>query len=269
MRKLSKKLILKYVAVVGLLIFLHYTKIISPIESVFVKVFGPVFSSLYSIGISIQTNINEFNIKKDLIKSEKELTLKISELTEENAKYKTTLEENRVLKEYLDFLTANKYEYKMSNVISRGQGYADENSSESIIIDKGSRDGLYPGLAVVSSQGVIIGKVINVENNISEVFLVNSSKCKLTANILGGSETIGSTEGELGLTIKMNFIPQDEIINVGDMITTSGLEAGIPAGLLIGRVIEVKKESNDLWQTAVIEPVSDPFNLTIVSVILM
>jgi rod shape-determining protein MreC len=66
----------------------------------------------------------------------------------------------------------------------------------------------------------------------------------------------------------MNYIPQLEEINQGDIIITSGLGGDIPRGLVIGRVAQVNKQSNEIWQDVTIEPLSSWHSLTIVSVIL-
>jgi rod shape-determining protein MreC len=68
--------------------------------------------------------------------------------------------------------------------------------------------------------------------------------------------------------MKMSFIPQSAVIKPGDSVVTSGLEEAIPRGLVIGKVLEVKSESNAMWQTAVIEPLISPDDLIIVSVLL-
>ena len=156
----------------------------------------------------------------------------------------------------------------MSNVISRGEAIETSSRGESIIIDKGSRDGVSPGLAIVNGQGIIIGKVAEVKENISQVNLTNNSKCKLAATILNQEKTSGIAEGELGLTIKMKFIPQESEVAVGDIIVTSGLEQAIPRGLVIGKVTQVEKENNDIWQLATIESLVNTQDLVIVSVLI-
>ena len=74
------------------------------------------------------------------------------------------------------------------------------------------------------------------------------------------------TAGDLGLTVKLNFVGQTEKINLGDIITTSGLEKDIPAGLVIGRVSQINNNQNDVWQNINIEPAVNFDNLRIVSV---
>ncbi|MBU0619941.1 rod shape-determining protein MreC, partial [Patescibacteria group bacterium] len=83
----------------------------------------------------------------------------------------------------------------------------------------------------------------------------------------GEDVTMGIIEGEFGLTIKMDFIPQNKRINNEDIVITSGLEKNIPKGLVIGKITRINKNNNEVWQNAIIEPLADLDNLIIVSVL--
>ena len=268
MLRISKKRIIKVIAVVGLLVFLYALGALRPVESLVVKVLNPVSTKLQYLSAKMSVKYRQETSQIDLQKEVEKLKSQVNELIEKNAELKTAEQENEILREQLRFLTKNKYNYVVSNVISRGDMTDISNQSETIIIDKGSADGVLPGLAVVSGQGIIVGKVALTKDRISSVILINNSKCKLAAAVLGQGKTSGITEGEMGLTIKMNFIPQNQVVNPSDLIVTSGLEQSIPRGLVIGRVLEVGKENNDLWQNAVVEPLVDTENLIIVSVLL-
>ena len=98
--------------------------------------------------------------------------------------------------------------------------------------------------------------------------MTTSPGCKLAAAIQNQTKAQGITDGDLGLTIKMNYIPQLEKISLGDTVITSGLGDKIPRGLVIGKVIEVVSESNEVWQGATIEPLVNLNTLTVVTVII-
>lgn len=265
MLKPRTKKIISLIAVIGLLIFLHVTKIIKPVETLIINILNPIFSGFYSISSDLRSTYNDQTDKRDLAEINKEIEKKNNELTVENTRLKVLEEENKVLREHLKFLVKAEYNYIMANIISRG---ILDDSNQSVIINRGSRDGLYSGLAIISSQGIIIGKITEARDNISEICLITSSQCRLAATVLNNDKTSGIAQGDLGLTIKVDFIPQTEEINIDDTIITSGLEQDIPRGLVIGRVTEVNKESNKLWQNAIIEPLVDLDELNIVSVLL-
>ncbi len=268
MFKYGKRRITIFLAVVGLLVFLYNIGLLVPIEGLLERALNPVSSNLQEWGSKFRKSYNEKMNEHDLRVENKKLKADLVALMEENVDLEITKQENQSLREHLNFLTENQYNYVVSNVVSRGEITDISDKSESIIIDKGSRDGIVPGLAVVSSKGVIVGKVIEVKDSASLVYLTNNNKCKVTATVLGQKGTQGITEGELGLTIKMNFIPQSADISLDDVVITSGLEKYIPRGLIIGKIIEVTKDNNELWQNAVIESTVDSEDLVIVSVLL-
>ena len=56
------------IAVIGLLIFLHVSKIIKPVESFLVNILSPVFSSFYSVSSGLRSTFSEQTGKRDLTK---------------------------------------------------------------------------------------------------------------------------------------------------------------------------------------------------------
>ena len=275
MIKLNIKKYITVIAVIMLLLFLHYSKLLNPIESLLAKWLEPIAKVFYSMSSDLSQTYLDQTAKVDLAAELKESREIINQLTAENVELKFLKEENLTLRKQLNFLAKSGERYIMANIISRGELEGEPEDSQSIVIDKGSRDGLFAGLAVVSSsslgdtgQGIIIGKVVNVKDNLAEIYLVTNKNYKLAAAILGESKTSGIVAGELGLTIKMEFIPQTENIKPGDLVATSGLEQNIPRGLVIGRVTKVIKENNEVWQSAIIEPQIDLDSLSIVAILL-
>lgn len=252
-------------AVIGLLIFLHFLKITAPIESALAYIFNPFFSGFYSFSTNIRSTYDEQMNKRDLVSLMKQMEIEKNQLAVDNAKLKLLEEENQSLRKYLNFFEDNKYQYVMATVISRGE-FTDLN--QGITINKGKADGILEGLAVMNSQGIVVGKVTEVKDRASRINLSTDGQCKFAAAIQNALKTVGVTQGELGLTIKMDYIPQTENVKTGDIIVTSGLEKGIPRGLVIGKVNEVRQESNELWQTAVIEPLINLNEMVIVSILL-
>lgn len=268
----------KYITVlvaIALLLVLHYSRLLSPVESFLTKGLKPVFKIFYSLSSDLnQTYLNQ-TAKVDLAAELKKARETINQLTAENVELKFLKEDNLVLRKQLNFLAKSGERYLVANIISRGELDGQSADSRSVVIDKGLKDGLFAGLAAVSfvspgdeSQGAVIGKIVNVKDNLAEAYLVTSKNCKLAAAILGEKKTSGIVSGELGLTIKMDFIPQTENIKEGDLVATSGLERNIPRGLLIGRVTKVVKENNQVWQSAIIEPQINLDSLSIISVLL-
>ncbi len=275
MLKFSFKKYIIFIIVAGLLIFFHFLKILSPLESYISYWLNPVSKSLYSLSSNLRSTYNKQTNKQILIDKIKQLEDQSNKLIIENVKLKILEEENQILRQSLKFFTKNQYNYKIANIISRGESADLANGNQTIIINKGSVDELLPGLPIISpdiygleNQGLIIGKIIATKNNSAEICLLNNQNCKLAGSILGQTKTSGIIHGELGLTIKMEFIPQTEKINKDDIVITSGLEQNIPQGLVIGKIAKVVQDNNELWQNATIEPLINFDDLTIISVLL-
>ncbi len=268
MLKIDKKYTVIFVAVIGLLVFLHLTKILLPAENLLRTIINPLLGKFYSISTDLRTGYSEQTDKRNLTNEVKRLEIRARELTVENARLKSLEEENQILREHLRFSNSHDYDFVLANVISRGEIADLPSRNQILIIDKGTKHGLSLGLPVLSSQGIIIGKIAEVKDNVSKVNLTTDSQCKLAATIQNRDKTLGVAEGELGLTIIMNFIPQTEGVEIGDIIVTSGLEEKVPRGLVIGTVSQVLRESNEVWQSTAIEPLASLDGLVIVSVLL-
>lgn len=265
MAKAENKKTLIFIAVIGLLIFLHFVKFLSPVESLVIKIFKPFSAGFYSFGSSISNLYKDQTDKRDLKKANEQLTDDITKLTVDNAKLKLTEEENQTLRQYLKFLNKKEYSFALGNVISRSDA---SGQGQSIIIDKGASDGIKPGMIAVGSFNTVVGKVTDVKDTITQISLITNPVCKMASTIQNVNKTSGVIQGEMGLTIRMDFIPQSENIKIGDTVISSGLEPNIPRGFVIGKVIKVDKENNELWQSAQIEPLVDLNKLVIVSIIL-
>lgn len=257
-----------WLAALGLLIFLHAINILKPIENTAINVINPFAQKLFLFSSNIRIAYQNQASKRDFAQVANDLQIEVERLSEVNAQLLSVKRENEILREQLGFLERNKYKYVMSNIISREDVLNVSEQTEALIIDKGSKDGLFNGLAVVNEQGIIVGKIAETKDNSAKVYLVNSDKCKFAATVLGQDRTSGIAQGSLGLVIKMGFIPQATVLKIGDMVVSSGLEQSVPRGLVIGKIIEIQKENNNLWQSATIEPILDINDLIIVSVIL-
>jgi rod shape-determining protein MreC len=257
-----------WLVVILLILIFHWVGLLHPVENYLAKFIRPVSQSLYNIGSWFkggpydELSIESLEVK--LEQTESDLALAIIDQT----KLELLTEENDKLRQQLNFLDNNHYEAVSANIVSRQNLFNAADNAQDIILDKGVKDGLRPGLGVINESGIVIGKIVEVKDHSARACLTTGSDCQLAAALLNDSKTIGLSEGELGLTIKMDFIPQMEKIKANDILITSGLGDDIPRGLVIGRVAQVNNQSNEIWQDVTIEPLASLHNLTVVSVII-
>ena len=75
--------------------------------------------------------------------------------------------------------------------------------------------------------------------------------------IVQSSRTTGIVQGNIDGTLIMEQIPQNEKVNPGDIVLTSGLGGNFPDKLVIGQVTEVIQRDQDMFQSARIRPTVD------------
>ena len=121
-----------------------------------------------------------------------------------------------------------------------------------LTVDRGERDGVRRGLAVLSPQGVV-GQIAEVSRTAARVLLLTDHNSGIDA-IVQRSRARGIVQGAREQGCHMNYLRQDEDVAVGDRVVTSGMDGIFPKGVLIGEVVEVTRRHRGLLQAAVIRP---------------
>lgn len=257
---LSKSTLLIF-AVFLIVVILHYSGIFLPVERVAMKILTPIGAGFYNFSQKIKI-LWEL---KPSTENYEELRAEISRLTTQNVELKILEEENQKLRDLLNFEKTNQYNLLVAKIIGR-----DPSFSNHFILDKGTRVGIQNNFSIISPEGMLVGKILKAEENTSVIIIPTDANFQTAATISGKTKknTSGLVRGEKGLGIRMEFIPQDEIIEVGDVVSTSGLERNMPAGLVIGKIAEVEKEARNIFGEATISPLIDYEKLSVVAILL-
>jgi rod shape-determining protein MreC len=112
---------------------------------------------------------------------------------------------------------------------------------ERVLVDKGANDGVYVGQAVVDAGGVF-GQVARVGQLTSEVILVSDAAHAIPVQInRNGLRTVAVGTGDTN-RLKLPYLPTSADVIAGDLLVTSGLGGGFPAGYPVGTIAEVKRD---------------------------
>ena len=112
---------------------------------------------------------------------------------------------------------------------------------ERVLVDKGASDGIYVGQAVLDSGGVF-GQVARVGQLTSEVILVSDAAHAIPVQInRNGLRTVAVGTGDTS-RLKLPYLPTSADVVAGDLVVTSGLGGGFPAGYPVGTIAEVKRD---------------------------
>ncbi len=112
---------------------------------------------------------------------------------------------------------------------------------ERVLVDKGARDGVFVGQAVLDAGGVF-GQVARVEQLTSEVILVSDASHAIPVQVnRNGLRTIAVGTGDMS-RLKLPYLSTSADVVAGDLLVTSGLGGGFPAGYPVGTVAVVKRD---------------------------
>jgi len=147
--------------------------------------------------------------------------------------------ENERLRELLKLNEQNDIKKVPARVIARDPSVW----FNTIMINRGSSSGIAVNMPVVTAGG-IVGRIITVSPWASQVMLITDEKAGAGA-VVGqlGSGALGSVKGraDLGVAlIEMRYVSGLEKVENGDYVLTTGQDGIYPAGLNVGRDVEVK-----------------------------
>ena len=138
--------------------------------------------------------------------------------------------ENNALMEMLEFKKNEKFIIKSAKVVNKGI----QPNLLSIIIDRGTVDGVKNELPVLTPKGVV-GKTIETSRNNSIVQLISDANFRLSTRILPSGAT-GILRFINGETAEIREVQKNVAVNIGDKVVTSGFSDIYPAGLPVGTV---------------------------------
>lgn len=216
---------------------------------------------------NIVSNINELKntydenrLFKEKISEYKTLIYDIQELKKDNEELRKTLNKTESITDFNPI---------QATVTSRSP----ERWVEQVTINKGTKDGVKPNMAVVTADGMI-GKIQSSAHFTSTVQLLTGFDefNRISASISQDKdrEIFGLVEkyDEKTHSLFFRIIEEsDQDVEKGDLVVSSGMGGVFPAGLLIGTVKEVVPDKYGLTSTALVKPAADMYSINHVIVV--
>lgn len=181
------------------------------------------------------------------VKENEVLKTELSGAREIENRYQELALENARLKKLVNFTHSVPATYVAARVIARDPSPW----FKTIMIDKGSDNGLEKGSPVMVSEG-IVGQIIEVAGRFSRVLMITDRNSAVDA-LVQKTRVRGMVKGTNEDTCTFEFALRKDEIKAGEMIVSSGLDQVFPKGLQIGRVREVQKDRSQLFQDIIIE----------------
>jgi rod shape-determining protein MreC len=111
-------------------------------------------------------------------------------------------------------------------------------ASQTIQLDRGERDGIRRNMGVITPDG-IVGKVVESYPNASQVLLLTDKYSGVGA-MLAESRIQSPVGGQGEPLLVMKYVANDDTVNPGERVVTSGMDRIFPRDLPVGTVAEIK-----------------------------
>ncbi len=217
-----------------------------------IGIMSPPEKAIHGSGSGLRGLWSNYLDLRHVRQQNQELTEQVRRLQLEQA----TLLEDARQGQRLQALLAFKEHYIYSTVPAQVIGTSGTDQSRILYIDKGSKDGLKPDMAVITPDG-IVGKLKDVFAHTSQV-LVISDQTSGAGVVLESTRLRGVLRGNaLGQPQIINMLP-DERVKPGEQVVTSGGDQIYPRGLPVGVVDQVVPDtSNPPYMDIVIKPAAN------------
>ncbi len=123
-----------------------------------------------------------------------------------------------------------------------------------VIIDRGSSDGVKQGMPVVTVEG-IVGQIMSTSPHYAKVLLASDPNSAIDV-LIQNSRIQGIIKGD-GDDYQLNYVLKNCEVKEGDAIVTSGLGGVFTKGLPVGTVTKVTKSRRGMFQEITIRPAVD------------
>ena len=185
-----------------------------------------------------------------------QLRAQLAELTEQNTRYQLQLAELEACQDLLKLSDQYpNYEKVGAHIIGKNS----DNWYKTILVDKGSRDGIAVDMNVLADGGLVgivtsvtettatISTIINDNRNVGAMGLTSQDTCIVTGDL---------TLYDRGL-LRLSRIAKDDDIKDDDKIVTSNTSDLYLPGILIGYARELAIDANNLTKSGYLVPVVD------------
>jgi rod shape-determining protein MreC len=203
---------------------------------------------------SIFTTIAEI----DQLRHDNELLKQQNDQLEAEARTAQELRrENEQLTALLQLRNGLEFQTTSAAVIARESN----DIRRTVVIDRGSLDGLEVGDIVITRGGALAGRIVEVGSSFAHVALISDSTSTVIGqlSVAGVTGKVTGTGQERGELVMADVDATAEVTD-GEEVFTAGIQLGggirspYPKGLLIGRVVDVAHDPNEVVQTVFLEP---------------
>jgi rod shape-determining protein MreC len=184
----------------------------------------------------------------EIKKENDELRVLATHLAIENFYLKEYRFENKRLHRLLSFREENRFKLIPVRVVARTGG----RGAEMWRIDKGAREGIEAGMAIVSHRG-LVGRIVDVLEGSASIRTLRNQDVRVSA-MDQRSRVVGILAWQFPRGFRLLDVPAHADMQAGDQIVSSGLGGVFPPGIPLGRVKSAGEKRGRVFRDVVVEP---------------
>lgn len=170
----------------------------------------------------------------------------------------------------VDSAYANRFEFKVAKVVNNTVNL----SKNYLTLDKGTLDGIEPGMGVICPQGVV-GQVMQCSEHFSRVYSVLHSDFNVSSEIKNltlrknNDKALGIAKwgGLNPRVIELTTIDRFKTIKQGDSVITSEQNVIFPSGTMLGKIRKLGAKQDQAFFDIEVELATDFQNLSYVYIV--
>jgi rod shape-determining protein MreC len=231
------------------------------LDALLIEFCSPFQKVSTSVSKTIQGVFRGYLFLVHLQKENTMLKQRLAELQQENHQMKEMAIANERLQKLLQFRE------KISSSVIAAEVIGQDPSSwfKSVTINKGEKDGVRQGMAVISHEGVI-GQILKTAPDYATILLITDYNSAIDS-IVQRTRAKAIVEGKGENRCQLKYLLRADEVIVGDIVVTSGLGGNFPKGLMVGEIRKVDKRGHGVFQNAELVPSVDLTKLEEVLVI--
>lgn len=271
MQKSRFKTVLKIILIIALFACINYTNGENRKVTIFEEAISDIITAPQRIIVYVKNYFKEdgnifFSNIETLKEENNKLKNENKNLKEKMLEYEVLLAENEVLKKHVKLadLYPNYSVIVADIIMDSGTSW-----DFTYTINKGSKDGIMPNMAVIAEEG-LVGYIESVTNNTAKVVSILDAGNAISARVTRTRDAViskGSISLAKNMQMRITNIPTGVTLVESDKIETSGLGGIYPKGILIGKIKSFKQKNNPIENEAIVESFVDFNKLETVAII--
>lgn len=209
---------------------------------------GPIYRVMTGTIVYFDSLVQDYKALWRVREENKRLLAELREAKAINNQYREAVATNVRLRKLLQF----KESLATPTLTAAIVGHDPSLWFRTVIIDRGSSDGIQKGMPAVTIEG-IVGQILDTSPHYAKVLLATDPNSAIDV-LVQRTRVRGILKGTSGSDYQLDYVLKNSDVQVGDRVVASELGGIFPKGLQVGTVAKVIKDRRGMFQQIEIKP---------------